>query len=100
MFGTTRKKRAGLDNALAAVTSAAAAVADRQVVLSTTKFDRFARNMAEAGDILTGLRNRDVLFGPEGRQQAQRARPVLLAAAGVIICRDPHRGSRTRARCR
>jgi hypothetical protein len=49
--GTTRKNRAGLDNALAAVTSAAAAVADRQVVLTTTKFDRFARNMAEAGEV-------------------------------------------------
>jgi DNA invertase Pin-like site-specific DNA recombinase len=61
--GTTLKNRAGLDNALAAVTSAAAAVADRQVVLTTTKFDRFARSMAEAGEILTDLRERDVLFG-------------------------------------
>ncbi|MGY0498413.1 recombinase family protein [Nocardia sp. FBN12] len=61
--GTTCKNRTGLDNALAAVTSAAAAVADRQVVLTTTKFDRFARNMAEAGEILTNLRERDVLFG-------------------------------------
>jgi DNA invertase Pin-like site-specific DNA recombinase len=41
--GTTRKNRTGLDNALTAVTSAAAAVTDRQVVLTTTKFDRFAR---------------------------------------------------------
>ncbi|SDD24834.1 Resolvase, N terminal domain [Rhodococcus tukisamuensis] len=32
-------------------------------MLTTTKFDRFARNMAEAGEILTGLRERDVLFG-------------------------------------
>jgi predicted amidohydrolase len=39
----------GLDNALAAVTSAAAAITGRQVVLTTTKFDRFAWNMAEAG---------------------------------------------------
>lgn len=62
--GTTRHNRAGLDNALAAVTAAAAAtVTDRQVVLTTTKFDRFARNMAEAGQILTDLRSRDVLFG-------------------------------------
>jgi DNA invertase Pin-like site-specific DNA recombinase len=63
--GTTRKNRAGLDNALAAVTSAAAAANSRQevVVLTTTKFDRFARNMAEAGEILTGLRQHDVLFG-------------------------------------
>ncbi|WP_324189701.1 recombinase family protein [Nocardia otitidiscaviarum] len=61
--GTTRKNRTGLDSALTAVTSAAAAVTDRQVVLATTRFDRFARNMAEAGEILTGLRERDVLFG-------------------------------------
>ncbi|SIN21039.1 recombinase family protein [Mycobacteroides abscessus] len=62
--GTTRKNRSGLDNALAAVTSAAAAAAmGREVVFTTTKFDRFARNMAEAGDILTDLRDRDVLFG-------------------------------------
>jgi DNA invertase Pin-like site-specific DNA recombinase len=47
--GTTRKNRVGLDNALAAVTSAAAAITGRQVVLTTTKFDRFAWNMAEAG---------------------------------------------------
>ncbi|WP_327116168.1 recombinase family protein [Nocardia sp. NBC_01730] len=61
--GTTRMNRTGLDNALTAVPSAATAVTDRQVVLTTTKFDRFARNMAEAGEILTGLRERDVLFG-------------------------------------
>ncbi|MGK8464850.1 recombinase family protein [Nocardia cyriacigeorgica] len=61
--GTTRKNRAGLDNALTAVTSAAAAGGARQVVLTTTKFDRFARNMAEAGQILDDLRERDVLFG-------------------------------------
>jgi DNA invertase Pin-like site-specific DNA recombinase len=61
--GTTRKNRTGLDNALTAVTSAAAAVTDRQVVLTTTKFDRFARNMAEAGEVLTSLRQREVLFG-------------------------------------
>ncbi|WP_280509191.1 recombinase family protein [Nocardia farcinica] len=54
--GTTRKNRAGLDNALAAATSAAAAIDERQVVLTTTKFDRFARNMAEAGQTLTELR--------------------------------------------
>ncbi|WP_281033278.1 recombinase family protein [Nocardia niigatensis] len=33
------------------------------MVLTTTKFDRFARNMVEAGEILTSLRERDVLFG-------------------------------------
>ncbi|MFE7741736.1 hypothetical protein [Nocardia sp. NPDC057455] len=53
--GTTRKNRTGLDNALAAFTSAAAAVTDRRVVPTTTKFDRFARNMAEAEEILTGI---------------------------------------------
>jgi hypothetical protein len=42
-------RSAGLDNALAAVTSAAAAITGRQVVLTTTKFDRFAWSMAEAG---------------------------------------------------
>lgn len=62
--GTTRRNRTGLDNALAAVTSAAAAVTERQVVLTTTKFVRFARNMAEADEILTDLRKCDVLFGP------------------------------------
>ncbi|MGW3542701.1 recombinase family protein [Nocardia niigatensis] len=31
------------------------------MVLTTTKFDRFARNMDEAGEILTSLR--DMLFG-------------------------------------
>lgn len=61
--GTTRRNRTGLDKALTAVTSAAAAVTRRQIVLTTTKFDRFARNMAEAGEILTSLRERDVLFG-------------------------------------
>nr|WP_280267307.1 recombinase family protein [Nocardia wallacei] len=61
--GTTRRNRTGLDNALTAVTSAAAAVTGRQVALTTTKFDPFARNMAEADDILTTLRERDVLFG-------------------------------------
>ncbi|MFE3758664.1 recombinase family protein [Nocardia tengchongensis] len=55
--------RSWLDNALAAVTSAAAVVDGRQVVLTTTKFDRFARKMAEAGEILTDLRGREVLFG-------------------------------------
>ncbi|MFI6369033.1 recombinase family protein [Nocardia sp. NPDC050630] len=62
--GTTRRNRTGL---YTAVTSAAAAVTDRQVVLTTTKFDRFARDVAEAGEILTSLRERDVLFG-FGRQ--------------------------------
>lgn len=61
--GTTRKNRTGLDNALAAVTSAAAVVSGRQVVLATTKFDRFTRNMSEADEILTDLREHDVLFG-------------------------------------
>lgn len=61
--GTTRRNRTDLDNALTAVTSVAAAATGRQVVLTTTKFDRFARNMAEAGEILTDLRSREVLFG-------------------------------------
>jgi DNA invertase Pin-like site-specific DNA recombinase len=32
-------------------------------VFTVTKFDRFARNMAEACQILTDLSDRDVLFG-------------------------------------
>ncbi|WP_205660681.1 recombinase family protein [Amycolatopsis antarctica] len=32
-------------------------------VFTVTKFDRFARNMAEANQILTDLRGRGVLFG-------------------------------------
>ncbi|TLP52788.1 hypothetical protein FXF59_09330 [Microbispora tritici] len=32
-------------------------------VFTVTKFDRFARNMAEANDILTSLSGRGVLFG-------------------------------------
>ncbi|WP_433344974.1 recombinase family protein [Microtetraspora malaysiensis] len=45
--GTTRRNRAGLDQALAAVWNGS--------VFTVTKFDRFARNMAEANDILTDL---------------------------------------------
>lgn len=37
------------------------------MVLTTTKFDRFARNMAEVGDILTGLGECEVLFGLSGQ---------------------------------
>lgn len=53
--GTTRRNRAGLDQALAAVWD--------DSVFTVTKFDRFARNMAEANEILTGLSGRGVLFG-------------------------------------
>jgi DNA invertase Pin-like site-specific DNA recombinase len=53
--GTTRTNRAGLDQALAAVWDGA--------VFTVTKFDRFARNLAEATGILTDLRGRGVLFG-------------------------------------
>lgn len=53
--GTTRNNRAGLDQALAAVWDGS--------VFTVTKFDRFARNMAEANQILTDLRGRGVLFG-------------------------------------
>jgi DNA invertase Pin-like site-specific DNA recombinase len=44
-----------LDQALAAVWNGS--------VFTVTKFDRFARNMAEANQILTDLRGRGVLFG-------------------------------------
>ncbi|WP_228821325.1 recombinase family protein [Nocardia farcinica] len=52
--GTTRKNRAGLDNALAAATSAAAAIDERQVVLmlagSSVCAPAFAeRNLAALG---------------------------------------------------
>lgn len=53
--GTTCTNRAGLDQALAAVWDGS--------VFTVTKFDRFARNMAEAAQILTDLRARGVLFG-------------------------------------
>ncbi|MFI5541895.1 hypothetical protein ACIA5H_36570 [Nocardia sp. NPDC051900] len=48
--GTTRRNRTGLNNARTATPSAAAAVTDRQVVPATTKVDRFACDMAEAGE--------------------------------------------------
>lgn len=53
--GTTRRNRNGLDQALAAVWPGS--------VFTVTKFDRFARNMAEANEILTDLSGRGVLFG-------------------------------------
>lgn len=53
--GTTRRNRAGLDQALAAVWDGS--------VFTVTKFDRFARNMAEANDLLTDLSGRGVRFG-------------------------------------
>jgi DNA invertase Pin-like site-specific DNA recombinase len=53
--GTTRTNRAGLDQALAAMWDGS--------VFTVTKFDRFARNMAEANEILTDIRGRGVLFG-------------------------------------
>ncbi|WP_308250223.1 recombinase family protein [Sphaerisporangium fuscum] len=59
--GTARRNRAGLDQALAAVWNGS--------VFTVTKFDRFdrfARNMAEANEILTDLSGRGVLFGLGG----------------------------------
>nr|WP_262496195.1 recombinase family protein [Nonomuraea sp. SYSU D8015] len=56
--GTTRRNRAGLDQAMAAVWNGS--------VFTVTKFDRFARTMAEANEILTGLSGRGVLFGLGG----------------------------------
>lgn len=53
--GTSRKNRAGLDQALAAVWTGS--------ILTVTKFDRFARNMTEACQILTDLSQRGVQFG-------------------------------------
>ncbi|MEV3927616.1 recombinase family protein [Actinomadura coerulea] len=56
--GTTRRNRGGLDQELAAVWLAN--------VFTVTKFDRFARNMAEATQILTDLSGRSVLFWLSG----------------------------------
>lgn len=56
--GTRRANRAGLDQALAAVWDG--------TIFTVTKFDRFARNMAEAHTILTDLSNRGVRFALGG----------------------------------
>jgi len=56
--GTSRKNRAGLDQALAPVWDGN--------IFTVTKFDRFARNMAEACQILTDLSERGVHFGLGG----------------------------------
>lgn len=53
--GTRRTNRAGLDQALAAVWPGS--------ILTVTKFDRFARDVADAHTILTDLSERGVLFG-------------------------------------
>jgi DNA invertase Pin-like site-specific DNA recombinase len=53
--GTHRTHRAGLDQALAAVWAGS--------VFTVTKFDRFARDVADAHTILTDLSDRGVLFG-------------------------------------
>lgn len=56
--GTSRKNRGGLDQALAAVYAGS--------VFTVTKFDRFARNMTEACQILDSLSGRKVKFGLGG----------------------------------
>jgi DNA invertase Pin-like site-specific DNA recombinase len=53
--GTRRNNRAGLDQALAAAWPGS--------VFTVTKFDRFARDVADAHAILTDLSGRGVLFG-------------------------------------
>ncbi|MGH3525406.1 MAG: recombinase family protein [Mycobacterium sp.] len=53
--GTKRDNRAGLDQALAAVWEGS--------IFTVTKFDRFARDVADAHAILTDLSNRGVRFG-------------------------------------
>lgn len=53
--GRRRDNRGGLDQALAAAWPGA--------VFTVTKFDRFARNMSEAHQILTDLSGRGVQFG-------------------------------------
>ena len=56
--GTCRTNRAGLDQALAAVWPGS--------VFTVTKFDRFARDVADAHAILTDLSAHGVLFGLGG----------------------------------
>ncbi|MFI6743035.1 recombinase family protein [Nonomuraea sp. NPDC050451] len=56
--GTTRRNRAGPDQALAAVWDGN--------VFTVTTFDRLARNMAEVNEILTDLSGRGVLLGLGG----------------------------------
>ncbi len=56
--GTRRTHRAGLDQALAAVWPGS--------VFTVTKFDRFARDVADAHTILTDLSARGVRFGLGG----------------------------------
>jgi DNA invertase Pin-like site-specific DNA recombinase len=53
--GTRRTHRTGLDQALAALWPGS--------ILTVTKFDRFARDVADAHTILTDLSERGVLFG-------------------------------------
>ncbi|WP_220183238.1 recombinase family protein [Sphaerisporangium album] len=53
--GTTRRNRVGLDQALGAVWDGS--------VFTVTKFDRFARDMATANEILTDLSGCGVLVG-------------------------------------
>jgi DNA invertase Pin-like site-specific DNA recombinase len=67
--GTTCTNRAGLDQALAAVWDGN--------VFTVTKFDRFARNLAEATAILTDLRGRGVFFGLGGSRLGRPLRPVV-----------------------
>ncbi|HKS53072.1 MAG TPA: recombinase family protein [Pseudonocardiaceae bacterium] len=56
--GTRRTNRVGLDQALAAVWPGS--------IFTVTKFDRFARDVADAHTILTDLSDRGVLFGLGG----------------------------------
>jgi DNA invertase Pin-like site-specific DNA recombinase len=53
--GTRRINRTGLDQALAALWPGS--------ILTVTKFDRLARDVADAHAILTDLSDREVLFG-------------------------------------
>jgi DNA invertase Pin-like site-specific DNA recombinase len=53
--GTRRTNRTGLDQALAALWPGS--------ILTVTKFDHFARDVADAHTILTDLSERGVLFG-------------------------------------
>jgi DNA invertase Pin-like site-specific DNA recombinase len=102
--GTTRRNRTGLDNALAAVTSAAAAVTERQAVLTTTRFDRFARGhdpfgklflqtlamVAEFEANLNHLRTREGMAKARAKGRLKGKQPKLPLAARKTIHRRYH----------
>ncbi|GAA0829079.1 recombinase family protein [Streptosporangium amethystogenes subsp. fukuiense] len=76
--GTTRRNRNGLDQALAAVWPGS--------VFTVTKFDRFARNVEEACQILGDLSGRDVLFGMGASRPSGRIGTEISGRAHYLRC--------------